>query len=409
MKKYKKGQFELDIIYPNKMYGGVYALGPLVVYNLVNNTENWNCKRVFLDAGKITAPLVGFSVQYEPDLKNILKMKPEGVLTFAGGPVVNNNLPLVEKYFDFFFLGDIEESLPQVLKEWEKGKETFLERIAKIKGIYVPKINKPTYAQNKDLDKIPYPIVQPFPQNLGKEYVFGKCFMLEIERGCPFRCNFCSIPSFYPKTKYRSLENLKHIIDEGIRINRPDKIVIYSPSFVHPKRKELLRYLIDKKIRVVIPSIRAEHIDLELLQLIKEIGQESLTIAPETAQELRFKINKRVKDEQYFKFIELCNQVGIKKVKMYMMIGLPETTQKDLEAFVAFTKEMKKKFKGRLYLSINYFTPKPKTPFEDHVFDKKELKEQAKYITTNLKTFKIKMPKINTSYREWIIAKEGIQ
>ena len=148
--------------------------------------------------------------------------------------------------------------------------------------------------------------------------------------------------------------------------------------------------------------------DEELLELVKEIGQESLTIAPEAAQSMRFKTNKLVKDSAYFKFVEDCNKVGIKKIKMYMMIGLPGMTQKDLEEEVLFVKEMKRMFKGKLYLSMNYFVPKPKTIFADHPFDKRVLKEQAKYMQKELKEFKLKIPKLATSYREWKISKEGL-
>ena len=229
--------------------------------------------------------------------------------------------------------------------------------------------------------------------------------MLEVERGCPYTCVFCAIPTFYEKVKFRSLESLKKIVDDGIRINNPDKIVLYAPSFVHPKRKELLEYLLTKKIRVVVPSIKAEHMTVELLSLIKKLGQESITIAPEANERIRFLINKKVKNESYFKFVEYCNQAGIKKIKMYMMVGLPEMKLEDLEEFVVFVKEMKKRFRGQIYLSINYCVPKPKTPLQDFIFDKKTLREQAKYLTRELKEFKIKMPKISTSYREWEISK----
>ena len=408
MFKYKKATFRIDIVYPNKMYGGVYSLGPLIVYNLVNNRDNWYCERVFLDHGKSTAPLVGFSLQYEPDLKNVLKMKPKKGLVFAGGPLVNNNLKLVEEYFDFLFLGDIEVPLVQVLGEYEKGEDGFLDRITNIKGVYVPGKNEPSFYTNTNLDDVPYPLVQPFPDTINEEYVFGNCFMLEIERGCPYCCKFCAIPTFYKGVKFRSLEKLKEIIDEGIRINKPEKIVIYAPSFVHPKRKELLEYLITKKLRIVVPSIKAEHMDKELLTLVKKGGQQSITIAPETGERLRFEMNKKIKDEVYFTFVENCNNIGIKKIKMYMLIGVPGMTQDDLEELVLFTKKMKKRFKGRLYLSINYCVPKPGTPFANEEFDRGKCKEHAKFVQRELKEFRVKVPKLSTSFLEWKISQNGL-
>jgi len=394
----------MDIVYPNKMYGGIYSLGPLIVWNIVNARAQWQCERVYLDSGKVTAPLVGFSLQYEPDLYNALRMKPKTSLTFAGGPVVQANLPLVEKHFDFFFLGDIEAVMDTVCGAYEEGEDGFLDRIAGIQGVYVPGRNKPTYAYVNNLDTVPYPVQQPFPSPLSKDFVFGKCFILEIERGCPFACDFCAIPTFYEKVKWHSLESLKRIIDEGIRINNPDKIVLYAPSFVHPQRKELLRYLLSKKIRVVVPSIKAEHCDAEELQLIRACGQESVTIAPECGERLRFAISKKVKDPQYFSFVDACNAAGIRKLKMYMMIGLPGMSVKDLAEFVVFVKEMRKRFQGDLYLSVNYFVPKLGTAAGAHVFNTSELKKQANYITKELRTIRLKMPSLATSKKEWTLS-----
>ena len=78
-KKWKKGINALNIIYPNKYYGGVYNLAVLIVYNLVNSYKNWICNRVFLDRGKINTKLFGFTFQYELDYYNFLKILKENL------------------------------------------------------------------------------------------------------------------------------------------------------------------------------------------------------------------------------------------------------------------------------------------------------------------------------------------
>jgi radical SAM superfamily enzyme YgiQ (UPF0313 family) len=390
MFSYKNPKWTLDIVFPNKMHGGVYSLGPLIVYNLVNNRKNWYCERVFIDNGKITAPLVGFTLQWELDLEKAVSMNPK----------------LVGEHFDFVLLGDVEETLPKVLDEYEKGKETFLENITKIKGVYVKSKNKPKQHLCKDLESAPYPLVQPFPKEISKDFVFGKCFILELERSCPYSCKFCPLPTFYNKFQYRSLEKLKEIIDAGLRINNVNKIIIYAPSFVHPKRKEILQYLVNKGVEFSVPSIKAEHMDKELLELVKKGGQISVTIAPELGERLRFKTGKKIKDKQYFDFIERCNHVGFRKIKMYMLLGIPGMSNQDLEGWVSFVKECNDKFNGKIYLSVNYFVPKPTTPYADYKFDRKEMKKQAVYIKKELKGWKIKLPSLSTSYREWQIAKQ---
>ncbi|MBL7051715.1 MAG: radical SAM protein [Nanoarchaeota archaeon] len=400
--KYRKSKWTMDLVYPNKSYGGVYSLGLLIIANIVNSREDWFCKRVFSDSEKVSSKLVGFSLQYELDLKKAISMKGEG-LNFAGGPLVSMNPEMIGEHFDFLLIGDVEEVIVKVLKEYEKGEDQFLKRISKIKGVYVPGKNKVSSAFVKDLDKVPYPIVQEYPEKIDKDFVFGKCLILEIERGCPFECKFCPLNEFYQGYRYRSFENIKKIIDEGLEKNNVEKVVIYSPSFAHPKRKEILKYLLEKKVRVTVPSLRAELIDKECLELIKKCGQESVTIAPESAERLRFSLNKKVKDEAYFNFIKMANEVGFKKLKVYMMIGLPNTSEKDLEEFIEFVDKVKAKFKGQTYLSINYLVPKPKTKFSEHVFDKKILKQEAKYLKKELKKIKVKLSSLSTAYKEWEI------
>ncbi|MDP3918432.1 MAG: radical SAM protein [Nanoarchaeota archaeon] len=405
MFKYKNTKYKLDIVFPNKSYGGVYSLGPLIIQNIVNKRDNWHCERIFSDQGKVTSELVGFTLQWELDLQKAIDMKGNGI-NFAGGPLASMNPKLIGQYFDFLILGDVEAVLPFVLTEYERG-EKFLENISNIEGVYVPGKNEPRFKLIKNLDDAPYPIIQPFPEIVTKDFVFGKTFILEIERGCTNKCNYCPLPNFYSKCKFRSLENLKQIIDEGLSINHVEKVIIYAPSFIHPKRKEILQYLINKDVIVTIPSIRAETMDKETMELIKKCGQESLTLAPECGESLRLKINKNVKDISYFKFIDLANETGFKKLKLYMQIGLPDMTDKDLEEWINLVKEIQKKFKGKLNISVNYFVPKPTTTFQDHIFDKKELKKQANYLKKHLK-IEFKLPSLSTSYKEWKISKEGI-
>jgi len=397
MFSYKKSKFRMDIVYPNKMYGGVYSLGPLIIYNLVNNRKDWFCERVFLDSGKVTAPIAGFSLQYEGDFENALKMKTQSI-NFAGGPLVEMYYDKIIKYFDFLVLGDVEAVMPLVLEEYEKGVSGFITRIEKIKGVYTGKTV--TRARVENLDDF-YPIVQPFPEQINTEYVFGKCFMLEIERGCPFDCKFCSLKRFYPEVRYRSLKVIKIIIDEGLKENKVYRVVIYSPSFAHPDRKKILKYLLEKKIRVSVPSIRAELMDKETLILLKKCGLESLTIAPECGQKLRLKIGKKVYDESYLRFVKWCNEVGFQKLKMYFMIGLPGMTKPDMEEMVKFLLAMKKEFKGRIYVSINYFVPKPGSEFENYELEKKKMKAMGKFIEKSLIAFKVKKPSIPVAFREW--------
>lgn len=406
MKSWNKSLIQVDLVYPNKSYGGYYSLGLLILYNIINNQKNFITKRHFLDQNKLTSDLIGFTFQYEPDYYNFIKIlkqnkipltKNRKQIIFAGGPCINQNPKPIEKYIDFFVTGEAEEILPKILKVYEQNrdKKTFIKKIEKLKGIYVPG-KKFTLSTIKDLDKYPYPLHQPLPKKIDKNFVFGRAFILEIERGCPFNCHFCSIRSIHDKVKYRSLKKIKDIIDQGIKINKVNKVVIYSPSFAHPKRKEILKYLIKKKLQFSIPSIKVELVDDDLLDLIKKGGQKTLTIAPESNQRLRYTLNKHVSDEKYFNFIKKAKEKGF-KIKLYFMVGIPNTTTKDLDELIEFIN------KARCSSSINPFVPKPKTSLGKHKFNKTKVKQEIKYLKKHLKT-KVKFANVRFSYEEWKLA-----
>jgi radical SAM superfamily enzyme YgiQ (UPF0313 family) len=417
-KSWKRGMNSVDVVYPNLYYGGVYCLGPLILYNVVNARKNWVCNRVFLDRGKITSKLVGFTLQYELDCHNVLEIlkkneipleKEREQIVFAGGPFVNVNPKAMSRYFDFFIIGECEEMLVKVMEAYEnhKRKKDFLNSIAKLKGVFVPGISKSVVPVNvTNLDNVPYPLYQPLPGETGKEFVFGKVFMLEIERGCPFICKFCPMPNFYGKVRHRSLSAIKGIIDEGIRINQRKKVVIYSASFTHPKRKDILRYLLEKELGFSVPSLKVDIVDEELMALIRKGGQRTLTIAPECNESLRKKVCKNVSDKKFFDFVEAAGRIGFEGIKLYFMVGLPEQDTRDLDEMAELIKKLKNSFKGKSYVSVNPFVPKPGTAFANHVFDVKLVKRQVSYLKKKLGKMGIrfKFAGVKNALLEWKIA-----
>src|SRR3989344_4688766 len=380
-KQWKKDIKTMAIVYPNLYYGGVYCLGPLIIYNLVNQLDNWICERIFLDRQKLlNHDLVGFTWQYELDIKNIIEIinKYRPKITFAGGPCVNFNTKPLEPYMDFFVLGDSEDILPKVLDKYTDDKKIFLKNILNIPGVYIPNKNKPIKIVSK-LSSF-YPLYQPLPDEMNKNFVFGRAFILEVERGCPFKCDFCSFKEQQPR--YRSFNDLKEIIDKGLKINQRDKVVIYSASFTHPQKKEILKYLIEKNIKFSIPSIKIETVDSEILKLIKT-NQKSLTIAPECGESLRRKIGKFVKDEDFFKFARVAKVLGFKDIKLYFMVGLPNQKKEDLDEMISFIDQFKTFFPN-IYISINPYVYKP-TTYLPHKFNREEIKQQIKYLKRFIK------------------------
>lgn len=416
-KSWKKGMHSLAIVYPNLYYGGLYSLAPLIFYNIVNHLPNWSCERKFLDKcdGLKNFNLIGFTFQYELDYFNLFNVLKENALPsakekrdeiiFAGGPCVTSNPETLTKYIDFFVLGDAEEVIVKILQTYEQHPEKpcFLEAIAQYHGVFVPGLTKQIIPASADLNTSPYPIYQPLPEHLEKSYVFGKAFLLEVERGCPFTCKFCTIPTIYPKLKYRKVGFLIKAIQDGMKLDQREKVVMYAPSFVHPERKKLLQWLVDQKIPFSVPSLRLEYLDDELLTLIRKGGQRSLTVAPEANERIRMLTDKKITDQAFFEMIDRAAKQGFEQIKMYFIIGLPDQTITDLDEMITFIDETKKRFGRRIHASINPLVPKPKTKYEHLPFDKEKCKEHMLYLNKHMAT-KMKISDLKNAELEWRLA-----
>jgi len=97
----------------------------------------------------------------------------------------------------------------------------------------------------------------------------------QTSRGCPFRCIFCTAPTFYGnKARFRSaagvLEEIRILISLGYR-----EIFFRDETFTAYKKRniEVLETMIREKLDVRgLPNARADTVDLETLQLMKRAG-----------------------------------------------------------------------------------------------------------------------------------------
>jgi len=180
----------------------------------------------------------------------------------------------------------------------------------------------------------------------------------------------------------RKKDELVQIIKEGQKRTKFEKIALIG-SDMPSSLDEIIKNLSELGFQIALPSLKLRDISSSTIPLL---GQETITLAPESSESLRFQIGKCFKDEEYFEKINLIKKYS-KSVKLYFIFGLPGEEQKDLDQIINFIKESKKLIRTKS--SFNPFVPKPHTPFEDHIFDFSELKEKVKYINSNIKDARI--------------------
>ena len=132
-----------------------------------------------------------------------------------------------------------------------------------------------------------------------------------------------------------------------------------------------MKYLRDKmdsgvEIELGISSLRTDSVTPELIKTLVAGGQNTSTIAIEAASErVRRFINKNLNEEQIFNAIRVSRENGLKGLKIYCMIGIPNETEEDVLEFINLAKKIKLENKGfNITFSFSSFVPKPQTPLQ---------------------------------------------
>ena len=433
-------------LYPNTYHLGMSNLGLHILYQILNK-KGWACERVFLPEAKkreeyaktktalfsmeTQRPLADFpyiciTVSFEMDYLNALTQLRMGHIklparergekdpfVILGGPCATFNPEPLADFADLVVIGEGEETLPKLLALLEQlrlDKKTRKEKLlaaAKLPGVYVPQFYQPEYDEDgnftnmrrladvperisrqwvKNLDDYPHTsaIVSPYTE-------FSNMFIVEVARGCGRHCRFCMAGYCFRRPRNRKLELLLQDIRQ--RPEQTAKVGLMGAAVSdYPQIRELTQTLVEERIPFSCASLRADSLDLPLVQALANSGQRTMTVAPEAGSaRMRAAINKGIEEAHIWQAMEYAAQAGMPNTKLYFMIGLPGETDEDIEETVALVHRVRKRMdelghKGDLTLSVNAFIPKPFTPYQwSPVEDSRVLKRRFKLLQDGFK------------------------
>lgn len=163
----------------------------------------------------------------------------------------------------------------------------------------------------------------------------SKYLTIDVGRGCPFACTFCSTKTFW-KQKYR-LRNLDDIIDEikYVKANFGDKIYSFTHDLFTSDKHRVLEFC--KKLKLLnfdiewTCSSRIDCVDKNLIDKMISVGLKSIYYGIETGSEsMQHRINKKLKIAECIDTVSYSIKKGL-NVTTSFIVGFPDETDYELE------------------------------------------------------------------------------
>ncbi len=262
--------------------------------------------------------------------------RPDATIVF-GGPqasVVDTETLATFPFVDLVLRGEAERTLPVLIEEIS-GKERFgiIPGLSFRNGSRI--VRNPNAPVIEDLDQLPTPAYH-LADNLD-ELSYAS---LELGRGCPFACKFCSTNDFFRrrfrvKTPRRMLEEMRYISGQfGFR-----KFDLIHDMFTVDRRRvaAFCNELLDSGDGFRWScSARTDCVDKELLELMARAGCTSVFFGIETGSTRMQKIiDKHLDIPQAKAMVDAAEAYGI-ETTVSLITGFPEEDTEDLRDTIGF-------------------------------------------------------------------------
>ena len=422
------GKLRVALAFPNTYFVAMSNLGFQTVYKLLNAEDDIVCERVFLPpktelAAQLAsgAPLLtlesqtlvrdfdifAFSVSFEWDYTNVLTLlRLAGIprraaerthhdpLVMIGGAVTFVNPEPLALFADIIAAGEGESLIPPLVGAFHgaSDRDDLLRRLVAERGFYVPSFYDVKYAGDGTIEAfVPRdgtnapPVVRkaalkttdavdpPATTIFTPETEFGSRFLVEVVRGCANLCRFCWAGYNYLPVRAFPKERILQLAERARPYSK--RVGLVSIALCdHPDIEEILTRLVEMGYSISPASLRLDDITPTILRLLRQSGERTITIAPETGSDrLRRAINKTMTNDEILAAADMIFATGMENLKLYFMIGIPTETDEDLVAIRDLTLQLRDRTMthartrgqvGRIVGSVNPLVPKPGTAYQ---------------------------------------------
>jgi radical SAM superfamily enzyme YgiQ (UPF0313 family) len=396
------------LVYPSPYRAAMSSLGYQAIYRLIHDLPEMAADRAMLPDDVAahaqsgvplltlereqpvgSYPVIAFSVAYELEIAGVVdclrlagvpvlaaERGPGDPLVVGGGPLTFSNPAPLAPFCDVIALGEAEEILPALLEvafgQMDRGtsgatpsgspRERVLAWAAGRPGFYVPAHDGdrvPAVAQADDS------LLPARSQIITPNTELRSMFLTEAVRGCSRGCTYCV---------------MRRSTNGGMRLVPPEVVLGGIPAQArrvglvgasvtdHPGLLDIVRGVVDGGREVGISSLRAERLTDELVGLLARGGYRTLTVAADGASErLRRLVERRTNEQHLLAAAALAARHRLRTLKVYMMIGVPEETDADIDELVRFAAELHA-VHPRVAFGVAPFVAKRNTPLDGTAF-----------------------------------------
>jgi len=381
-----QGRRSIALVYPSPYPIGMASLGFQTIYRALNHLGDTHAERAFAsdadgpvltyESGRAASdfPVVAFSVAYETEIVGLVatltrmgvpvlgaERTAKDPFVVVGGPLTfSNPLPLAP-FADVIVMGEAEQLLAPLIDVLFAGRDRARqhESLAAMPGFFVPSVH------GEQLPAVVACAAEQLPAYSAiwtREAALGAMFLIEPERGCSRGCTFCV---------------MRRTTCNGMRLVPVDRVLARIPVGVprvglvgaavsdHPAIVELIDAIVERGCQVGVSSLRADRLTPALVAALVRGGYTTLTTAADGAsQRLRGELDKNIDERHLLHAAELCREAGLKRLKIYVMVGVPGENDDDLRELVdcLLKQALLLGPGGRLALSVAPFVAKRNTP-----------------------------------------------
>ncbi|HEX6200878.1 MAG TPA: radical SAM protein, partial [Thermoanaerobaculia bacterium] len=247
--------------------------------------------------------------------RRVKELLPEAYVVLGGHDASREPEWFDDPAIDAVVVGDGEEVAPGLVDALERGGD-----LTKVPGLVVRWRGERRFTgeapARQDLDTLPLPARHLIPQYAPHYYInFRKPLALvETARGCPFKCNFCSVWKFH-KSTFRE-KSPERVVAELAALEAPSVFITDDIFWMDVRRgEELARQIKAAGIRKYFTVQTRTDIICKfphLVEMWKDCGDLAIFLGVEAVTDAGLSsVNKKNSADNNLRAIEILKELGV--------------------------------------------------------------------------------------------------